>query len=300
MNSSKEIWDVTPWANMSAKQAMDTRAAQEYQEVTEYQRDLRAVHGQAVRDFKTFQRLLEGAFIFIQKMGIPMEEGSVAIDMGSGTGVGASILSRFPFVQKVYAVEFSELFVDKIMPLTFEKFQAKQDKIVRVVGDFNHLKLPDESVHLILDIDSFHHSENLKVTLQECYRVLKPQGVIIAIDRGWPDHYAQEQLEAMLDVELNENLKRKYGIPPGKSFTRRDFGEHEYTIQQWERFFSEAGFVTHIFLQKHPPLLNRIWLRLPTFEASIHLSAFTAMFGKHRHILYGWGKTRILIVAIKK
>ncbi len=297
MSTPKEVWDMTPWANLKAKAAMDARATREHQEVVEFQRDLKDVHGQALRDFTVFRRLIHGAFRFLKHLGWPRNPHSIAVDMGSGTGVGATILSCLPFIRKVYAVEFSELFVDRIMPLTFERFGAAQDKIVRVVGDFNRLRLPDASVDIILDIDSFHHSENLIATLDECRRVLKPHGVVIAIDRGWPDHYTQDQLEAMLDVELNANLKRKYGIPPDQRFTRRDFGEHEYTWRQWEQFFAASGFRTHLFRLRHPPGLNRVWLRLPTFEATVWLSARLARLGLRRHILYGWGKTRILIVA---
>ncbi len=300
MSSTKEIWDLSPWANLQAKQAMDARALQEQHEVRALQRDLEEVHGQAVRDFTIFQRLIRAAFQFLHHLRWPRSPQCVAVDMGSGTGVGATILSHLPFVHKIYAVEFSEQFVDHIMPLTFEKFKAQAHKIVRVVGDFNRLRLDDASVDIVLDIDSFHHSENLSATLAECYRVLKPNGVVIAIDRGWPDHYTQAQLDAMLDVELNANLKRKYGIPPTQRFTRRDFGEHEYTLRQWEEFFVASGFETHLFQQRHPPALNRLWLRLPTLEATVWWSAWRARRGRRRHVLYGWGKTRILLVATKR
>ncbi len=292
----KEVWPLSPWARKVAQEAMDRRAAWEKREIEAYRKDLKTVHGQAVRDFEYFSHLIHGAFRFLEHLGRRPE--GVAVDLGSGTGVGAAILSRYSFVHKVYAVEFSEGFVDHIMPLTFQQFQAETQKIVRVVGDFNRLRLPDASVGLVLSLDSLHHSEDLDVTLQEARRVLHPRGALIAVDRGWPDFYTDDQLNAMLDQELNENLKRKYGIPLDQPFTRRDFGEHEYRYRDWEAFFRRNGFELHLFRFWHPPALNRIWLRLPTFDWTVRWSAWRARRGARRHVLYGWGKKRILLVAI--
>jgi len=204
----KEVWPLSPWARKVAQEAMDRRAAWEKREIEAYRKDLKTVHGQAVRDFEYFSHLIHGALQFL------------------------------------------------------------------------------------------HHSEDLDVTLQEARRVLHPRGALIAVDRGWPDFYTDDQLNAMLDQELNENLKRKYGIPLDQPFTRRDFGEHEYRYRDWEAFFQRNGFELHLFRFWHPPALNRIWLRLPTFDWTVRWSAWRARRGARRHVLYGWGKKRILLVAI--
>ncbi len=76
-----------------------------------------------------FKQLIDGAFMFLHK--IRKTSRGVAIDMGSGTGVGACILSRFEWIEKVYAVEFSKFFVERIMPIVFEKYEAQITKIQR-------------------------------------------------------------------------------------------------------------------------------------------------------------------------
>ncbi len=298
METPKEIWPLSPLARREAQQAMDHRAAVEREQVRQYRQDLENVHGQAVRDYHYFEQLIRGGIDFARRLGYPL--GPVAVDIGSGTGVGATLLSHYPEIQRVYAVEFSEGFVDAIMPLTFAKFGARTEKIVRVVGDFHRLHLEDASVDLVLGLDALHHAEDLDQVLREVRRVLKPRGFLVAVDRGWPDHYTEAQLEAMLDQELHENLKRKYGIPLDQPFTRRDFGEHEYRWKDWEAAFNRNGLRVHIFRLRHPPALNRIWLRLPTFEFTVWLSSLQARWGMTRHILYGWGKKRILLVAFKQ
>lgn len=220
--------------------------------------------------------------------------------MGSGTGVGAVILSKFEWIKKVYALEFSAEFVKRIMLIVFEKFGGNVEKIQRVVGDFNLFELPDESLSLVLDIGSFHHSEDLDITLKECYRVLKKGGVILAVDRAWPDKYTREELDAKLDEELNDRLKRKYNVPTGKSFTRRDFGEHEYSLNEWHEYFSRNGFDSATLPQRHPPRLNSIFLRIPTFKFSVWLSALLYRFGFRRLWVYGFSPTRTLFVCVKR
>lgn len=289
-------WGMTELALEAAREAMNKRAEAELQALQQG-KSLAEIHGQAIRDYAVFEQLIGGAFDFLKRIGHPAS--GVAVDMGSGTGVGASILSNRPEVSQIYAVEFSQYFVEKVMPLVFAEFDAQSEKIQRVVSDFNRLDLPDGSVNIILDVDSFHHSEDLDVTLQECRRVLAPNGVIIAIDRAWPDHYTKEQLEAMLDRQLPDKLKEKYGIPLDQSFTRRDFGEHEYTIREWFAYFERNGFEPAVFQIWHPPALNRIWLRIPTFAFSIALSSWLYRLGLRRLWAYGYAK-RVLFVCTRK
>jgi SAM-dependent methyltransferase len=289
-------WGMTDLAHEVARKAMENRATVEVDEVEKGQA-LENVHGQALRDYKQFEQLIGGALSFLKKGNHPAR--GVAVDMGSGTGVGACILSRFDEIEKVYAVEFSGHFVEKVMPLVFDKYNANIEKIQRVVSDFNHLIVEDNSLGIILDIDSFHHSEDLDRTFQECYRVLAPGGVIIAIDRAWPDRFTRDRLEAMLDAEFPNHLKQKYNIPLDQHFTRRDFGEHEITIKQWFAFFRRNGFEPSVFLLRHPPALNRFWLRLPTFEFSMALSSLLYQFGFRHLWAYGFTKARVMFVSKK-
>jgi SAM-dependent methyltransferase len=289
-------WGMTDLAHEVAREAMENRATVEVDEVEKGQA-LENVHGQALRDYKQFEQLIRGALSFLKKGGHPAS--GVAADMGSGTGVGACILSRVDEVEKVFAVEFSAHFVEKVMPLVFEKYNAKIEKIQRVVSDFNHLNVEDSTLDIILDIDSFHHSEDLDRTLQECQRVLTPGGVIVAIDRAWSDGYTRAQLETKLNIEFPDHLKKKYNIPLDQHFTRRDFGEHEYTIKDWFAFFKRNGFEPSVFLLRHPPALNRFWLRLPTFDFSVTLSSLLYRIGFRRLWAYGFTEARVMFVCTK-
>lgn len=290
-------WASTDLALQKAREGMDIRAINESVALQDGE-TLEEAHEQAVRDYSDIDQLINGAFQYLDETGIFIS--GQAIDMGSGTGVGTAILSKKTCLNRIYALEISEQFVSQIMPKIFEKFDAEASKIQRVVGDFNRIQLPDESIDLIFDLDSFHHSEDLNFTLKECFRVLKLKGVIIMIDRGWDDNVTIKELEMMLDKELNPKLKAKYNIPVEKKFTRRDWGEHEYRIMDWENYFINNGFKLEVFSQKHPPLLNSVLLKIPTFRWTIKIASIKSKQGKNRHSIYGFNKNRRLMIARKK
>ena len=251
-----------------------------------------------MRDYDELVRLITAGYSISQKV-TDLAQG-IAIDLGSGTGIGASIISNLSEVTKIYAVEYSEQFVLKIMPLVFLSFKTQTEKIIRVVGDFNKLKLPDESVSMIVEIDSLHHSEDLSVTLNECFRVLKPGGVIISIDRAWPNYYSNDQLETLLDKEYDEQYKELHGIDPKKTYRRRDYGEHEYRTKDWIKYYQDSEFTTFVFSQKHLPFLNSLLLKvLPGFSISVGIAGFLAKLGIRNLFLYGFNPTRKLFIAVK-
>jgi SAM-dependent methyltransferase len=295
-----EYWPMTPLLHTEAMERMDTRAQVEMKEV-EGGIDIADVHGQAIKNYPVFERLMGGAASFLKQIGRPLQ--GRGADLGSGTGVGACIAANMPAVQQVYAVECSELFVKDVMPAVFEKFSGPAEKIQRVVGDFNALHVEDESLDFLVEIDSYHHSEDLDSSARESYRVLKPGGVILAVDRAWPDSTPQAELEAMLDREFNPALKRKYGIPEELPFTRRNWGEHEYTIKQWEETFGRNGFETITFIQKRAYIrgANFVLTRLPALQMSYWWAARSYRPApSNRYAIYGWAPQQVVFLFIKK
>jgi SAM-dependent methyltransferase len=293
-------WPMTQIIHTKAMESMDNRAKVEMGEVKGGV-DIADVHGQAVKNYPTFERLIGGAADFLNWIGRPLQ--GRGADLGSGTGVGACITAKMPRVSEVYAVECSELFVTDVMPEVFNKFSGPVEKIQRVVGDFNALHVADESLDFLVEIDSYHHSEDLALSARESFRVLKPGGVVIAVDRGWPDHVPQAELDAKLDKEFNPNLKRKYGIPENARFTRRDWGEHEYTFRQWESVFQENGFESIAFIQRRPYIRgsNFLLTRIPSLKISYWLaSRFYRKEQGGRFPIYGWAPQQVVFIFIKK
>ena len=293
-----EYWKFSDIANEEARKANNSRVVHETKK-TETGVQIKDIHSEALRDYEEIKKLILAGFTFARKLKLPIS--GDAADLGSGTGIGAAILSQLPEMKNIYAVEYSEEFALKMMPVVFADFGAKAEKIVRVVGDFNKLQLNDGALSVILDIDSFHHSEDLDVTFKECNRVMQPGGVIISVDRAWPDSTPRTELEKKLEVEYSDASKAVFGIPAGQSYKRRDNGEHEYTIRDWEEYYHKAGYETYVFSQVHPPKLNSILLKvLPGYKISLWLACLFGKLGRRRLWLYGFNATRKLFVAVKK
>lgn len=262
--------------------------------------DLVSTFGGTLTRYTFYNELIKSSDILLRAFGKCIF--GIVLDLGSGTGVGASIISGFKTVQKVYAIEYSKSHVDNIMPYTFEYFPSRVEKIQRVVGDFNNLELDDESVDSIIEIGAFHHSENLETTLNESFRVLKPGGVLLGLDRTQPNHIPRQNLEEMLDIELKPEQKIRYGIPIEQSFTRRDWGEHEYHASDWLSNFKNAGFDPAIIQWKRFKFekLNSIFHRGKLYRFNLIFSRLFYTFGKRSFHLSGpFGHQHSIIFAFK-
>lgn len=176
------------------------------------------------------------------------------LEVGAGPGTFSSVLASFPEVDKVYALEVCAPIVELLAPKIARSVLGDQEhKVVGVVGDFNHIELPDQSLDFIFDFFSLHHSSDLHVTLTECARVLKPGGFIFCLDKARPDYYSEEDLGQLLDAEYSDTDKQAlFGVSAGQKFTRRDNGEKEYRLKDWRASFKQAGFakVDYYYLDK--------------------------------------------------
>lgn len=230
------------------------------------------------------------------------------IEVGAGPGTFSSALASFDKVEKVYAIEVCPPIVELLAPKVTEFILGdKSNKVVGVVGDFDHMQLPDQSIDFIFDYYSLHHSSNINITLKECARVLKPGGFILCFDKARPDYYTQTDLDKLLDTEYPDNHKEKlFGVPAGQRFTRRMNGEKEYRLKDWRAAFTDASFrqfehfhlaktiggsaITRIIKQGLVLLPARVQARLTRFLPT----------KPHQHIFLLADTNRVFVPAINK
>lgn len=169
------------------------------------------------------------------------------IELGAGAGYGAAALSRRSGVDRVYVLEHSREFVEHVMPAMFRVTGADCAKLVRVVGGFDRLELPDGSLDFALALAALHHAEDLDAVLRETARVLRPGGFVVVVDRYRPDSTTGREIDVLLDVKLPESLRERYGFEAGRVVTRRDVGEHEIRLAEWLTACRRAGFEPYPF-----------------------------------------------------
>ena len=251
--------------------------------------ELHDAHGEAVAAFSSHLEKIDIGLRILRANGFRF--GGTTADIGSGTGVGATILSRLVDVRRVYAIDYSDAMVTLTMPAVFRRYGAIQEKITRVVGDFNAMALPDQHLDGAVEINSLHHSEDLAATLHEIRRVLKPGAFLLSLERAWPDDVSDAFLESRLQSELPSHLRQKYAIEEGRAFTREMWGEHEYRRTDWLRAFRRAGFDACLLRQVHPRWrglgLNSALNALSAQTASVRIGGLAYGLGFRRLVVYG-------------
>lgn len=179
---------------------------------------------------------------FVEKIiGKPLS--GVGVEVGAGPGTHTALLANEPAVTKIYGVEASESIVRNLMPVVVP-YIAKENarKVIGVVGEFNNIELPNESVDFVFDFFSLHHTPLLETALKEIFRVLKPGGFVFCFDKARADNLTDVDLNQLLDAEYSRDFKIKMGVDPNTKHTRRMNGENEYRRKEWLSFLKNVGF----------------------------------------------------------
>ena len=105
------------------------------------------------------------------------KEADVVIDLGSGTGLSTTIWNDF--AKHIIGIEPND-----DMRSVAEK-NANSDRVVFQKGVSNKTNLPSDYADVITVAQAFHWMD-IDSTLSECYRVLKPGGVLAIYDFSLP------------------------------------------------------------------------------------------------------------------
>lgn len=167
----------------------------------------------------------------------------IGIDLGSGVGCISATIALRSEVKKIYSVEIVESVVKLCQPIVIDKIlKNKKHKVISVVGDFDNIMLKGNSLDFAVSWYSMHHSNNPIVTFKECSRILKPGGKFVVVDRTHNNSTPESEIQRMLNIVYDEAFIKKNYRPKGTILKRKENGEHEYRIEQWEKFFKKAGF----------------------------------------------------------
>lgn len=178
-----------------------------------------------------------------EKTVLPRPLAGVGLELGAGTALLSTALAARKEIERVYAVEVVPEMVERIQRRVVESLLPLEDhaKVCRTRGSFDHLELPDGSADFVLELASWHHSDDLTRSLAETARVLKKGGLVLAFDRVQPDSTTDAAVEELLDRVYSREFLAKMGYPPGIRLTRRMNGEHEYRRREWLAAFAAAG-----------------------------------------------------------
>lgn len=151
------------------------------------------------------------------------------LDLCTGTGDIAKILSTKKRIEKIYAVDFS----DKMLAIA--KNKNSDSKIKYIKADCTNLFFEDNYFDIITMFFGLRNIEDKETVIKEIYRVLKPGGQFLHLDfkKG------NEFLNSVFDF---------YTPILGKFFTK-NFDAYKYLIQSKQEFLNPKELEK--FVQKY-------------------------------------------------
>lgn len=102
----------------------------------------------------------------------------VVADIAAGSCWLAGKVSRLAQVERVYAQDLSQGFLERVGVPVFLDQGGDLSKLTLVASDFNDMPLPDQSLDAAFLFAALHHSLSPIPTLREVLRCLKPGGTL--------------------------------------------------------------------------------------------------------------------------
>lgn len=195
------------------------------------------------------------------------------IEIGAGTGLVSSQLSKFEEVDEIYSLDYDPYTVKKIMPLVQWALDAESNKIHRIIGSYNKMECDDNVFDTIVAVGAMHHSENLETTMSECFRVLKPGGRFIISDYALTGDLTQYEYSALMNKPLMEtdaaNLEKgevSTGIKTNSSISEHGRPAYIYKAAAFKSGFNINSYIFDATLESGGRLTRIYRLFRETFN----------------------------------
>jgi SAM-dependent methyltransferase len=207
--------------------------------------------------------IFEGLLIELMNLNILPKLNGIGIELGAGLGIFSSLIIKHnKNVKGILSIEVCRPFAESGMGLTSDLIlHENSNKVIPCHGTFDSIPISSGVVDFIIQIESLHHANTLDKPINESFRLLKPGGFFISIDRAWIDSIKDSTLNALLDHKYELKWLEHKGFDSNKIVTRRDNGEHEYRDREWQKAFLESGFKNLIYLPIHPKITNKFILK---------------------------------------
>jgi 2-polyprenyl-3-methyl-5-hydroxy-6-metoxy-1,4-benzoquinol methylase len=191
------------------------------------------------------------------------------LEIGAGSCWLSSVLSKFPKVQEVYALDFSRRILTEIAPRVMDHLKADASKIVRVRGSFYDLRRLGKQFDFVVCDETLHHADYPIILLKQICKVLSEDGLLISI---------REPIAPKLPI-LKFVGKRIFG------FREKRLGvtENNYTLNEWHKLFRLSGFAMTCYTL-HPTSENLSINSFPLMH-NLFSCAFKIVFGVNSNLV---------------
>lgn len=136
----------------------------------------------------------------------------IVLDIASGTGYGTKLLAGY--AKKVFGVDYNSDAIDYAM----ENYNASNIKYI--VGDATSIPLPDESVELVVSLETIEHLTDQDKFISEVKRVIKPGGQFV-VSTPNDDEF----------IEGNEFHLHEFNLGGLQKLITKNFANHHFYYQ---------------------------------------------------------------------
>lgn len=160
--------------------------------------------------------------------------------LDAGCGAGHTAMAFAPHVQQVIAYDLTPLMLEEVDKLATERSISN---VSTREGDVENLPYDDATFDLVVTRYSSHHWLHPEKALAEFKRVLKPEGQFIVSDIMASDNYAEDTFLQTLELLRDPSHVR------------------DYSIAEWTRFLSDAGFAPDVVYTHQLNLHFDAWIK---------------------------------------
>jgi SAM-dependent methyltransferase len=190
-------------------------------------------------------------------------EGKQVLEVGSGRGGGANHIAAFYKPASYTGMDLAQHAVDLANKL------HHQPNLKFIQGSAESIPLPDNSIDVVLNVESCHAYGSVEKFLSEVKRILKPGGYLLLVDfrnskENMDIFHAQLRktgLEWLEDEDIGDNVVRAIEAEDDAKTERI----RALVPPKWQKLFSDfAGVVGsrfHLTLKDRTRLYHRFVLR---------------------------------------
>ena len=191
---------------------------------------------------------------FLSNLNPDLLKNKTLLDLGSFTGGRLSAWYENYELKKVYGIDINPIF--KIAADEFASEKKINAEFKTGVGE----KLPydNNSFDFIVSTDTFEHVQNLENTMNECFRVLKPDGMLLAV---FPQFLQPFESHLNFVTKLpcihwffnSKKISEKYyEILSERGEAAKWYNGEKYNLEKWEKLPTLNG----ITIRKFEKILN--------------------------------------------
>ena len=170
------------------------------------------------------------------------------VDMCSGSGVFGIALAKVLGGQGViHFVDIVGEYHQTAINYT-EAILGSSYKPLTYTCSADSTPIGNQSIDIIIEVNGFHHVPSLPKAVKEAQRILRPKGIFLGLDRIHENNVTDKQINTLLDSEYSSTWLQENNYIDQK-LTRRENGEGEIRLIEWENAFISFNFKTPLLIE---------------------------------------------------